>query len=747
MIFGGNFEQVKRLIEFNENLAFDVETTGTNKRKDTVIGFGISGKDPDKSNRYVGYYICVYSWDASSNKLQPADNRAQTIEILELLKSKKLTTWNGAFDISITANSLGINLIDALHCDGMLLAHTVNENEFDYRLKGFGKRIFGASATDEEEELKAEVLALGGKWTQENKEMFKASPATLAKYCIADCVLTNQLVDHFLPKLAEQGLTEFFFEHETMPLYKHFTIPAENNGIRLDMPLLTTARQEIQQDIDQLEAKILAEINDKLGLFKAWLMAKNYPPSRTGAFAQGFCVVRGLDLPKTKSGAPSLTAKNISALPNGYEKQVLLQEERMKPEDVQAVQEYLWATDGKPWFNLQSKHHLKKLFFDTLKEEPLSRTPTGQPQADDEFLEVMAGKYSWANLLRTYNRLQKLKSTYMDRFLDAAEDGRFYPSFQQHRTSTGRLAGDLQQLPRPVESPQQSDIVAKYQNLIRAFFIADEGWTFVDDDYESAEPRVFAHVSNEQSLRNIFSAGHDFYSTICIATEALADFSADKKAPNYLGKLAKEKRQSAKVYSLGIPYGLTGYKLQYELNIPLKQAEALVAGYLAGFPNLHAEMKKAHQEVLQNGFVRNEAGRIRHLERAQEIYAQYGSVILDDLELWKKFNDMSGLYARAKQHRRELKNLLNAAFNFKVQGLVANIISRATIAVAKAYKEQGLQAKVIANIHDELIVHCPVHEAEIAGKILQEKMENSWSMTVPMIAKPSFGQNFRDAKT
>jgi DNA polymerase I-like protein with 3'-5' exonuclease and polymerase domains len=167
---------------------------------------------------------------------------------------------------------------------------------------------------------------------------------------------------------------------------------------------------------------------------------------------------------------------------------------------------------------------------------------------------------------------------------------------------------------------------------------------------------------------------------------------------------------------------------------------------LAGFPNLANEMKKAHKEALELGFVRNEAGRIRHLQRAKELYAKYGQVILDDLELWKKFHEMPGLYAQAKTHRRELKNLLNNAFNFKVQGLVANIINRATIATARAYELAGLTARIIANIHDELIVHAPEAEAAQAAQILQQCMENAWPLSVPMIAVPSFGQNFRDAK-
>lgn len=745
MIIGGTFEELLSFIKNNEELSFDVETTGLHKRRDKIIGFGVSGRAANTSS-YIGYYIALYEWDPGTSKLRSTNADSQAEKVLELLKTKKLRTWNGAFDLSITKNNFGVDLVDQLYCDGMLLSHLVNENEYDYRLKDTAKRLFGPSAVEAEEDLKQEVIARGGKWTKENKQMFMASAAILGKYCIADCVLTNRIIDAKLPELKKQGLEEFFFEQETMPLYRLFTIPAENHGIRLDMPLLLGAQNDIGTDIAQIESEILADIEPHLGIFRKWFLNKDYPPSREGAFAQGYCALYASHLPRTKTGKFKLTADVVQELPDGRVKSVLTKQARLTDEEIQAVQVSLWAVDGSPGFNLQSKHHLKKLFFDTLKEQPLSTTPTGQPQVDDDFIEIMAKKYKWASKLRTYNRLNKLKSTYMDRFVDANENGYFYPSYQQHRTVSGRLAGDLQQLPRPIDRPSPDDIVAKYQNLIRAFFIAEKGHILVDDDYESAEPRVFAHVSNELALKNIFKLGHDFYSTIAIKTEGLKGISADKQAPNYLGTVNKAKRQSSKSYALGIPYGLTGYKLQYELNIPLDEAEELVSGYLSGFPSLNKEMQAARNEALKTGQVRTEAGRIRHLDRAVEIYAKYGEVILDDLELWKKFNDMPGLYAQAKQHRRELKNLLNNSFNAKVQGLVANIINRASIAIVKRFRKECPQAILFAQIHDELIVQVPIDQAEKAGKIVQECMETAWPISVPMVAVPSYGQNFRDAK-
>lgn len=749
MILGGTYEEMLAFATNCLECTIDAETTGKHRRRNHAIGFGISGFLPGQPTRRFGFYIATHEWSFPHNEIQPTGAEAQAKTVLEALKGKKLKTWNGAFDVSVLNNTYGVDLTPWLWIDGMLMAHMVSENEFDYKLKNTAKRIFGAKAVSEEADLKAEVTARGGRWGTENKDMYMASAATLGKYCIKDNFLTDDLIAYYFPKLRAEGLEKFFLEDETMPLYREFTIPAENNGIPLDMPLITAAQQECQVEIDKLEQKILAALEPHLGIFRTWLLNKDYPPSRTGDFVQAFCRLHRVDLPLTATGKYSITARTIAASScSPYISDVLTKKSLMVGEDVAKVQHMLWAADGSPGFNLQSKHHLKKLFFDTLKEKPLSRTKLGAPQVDDEFLDIMAKKYDWANDLRTYNRLNKLKGTYMDRFIDAAEDGRFYPSFFQHRTKTGRLAGDLQQLPRPIENPAPDDIVAKFQNQIRAFFIADKGWTIIDDDFDSAEPRVFAHVSNEPALKQVFSNGHDFYSTICLQVETAKTkgLSADKKAPNYLGKINKTWRQDAKKYALGLAYGETGYKLQFELDIPLEQADKLVIDYFKGLPNLFEEIKKTHAQALETGIVRTECGRIRHLNRAKQLYQRYGDCILNDLELWKRFNDTPGLYAEAKAHRKEFKKLLNSAFNFRVQGLVANIVNRAAIAIARRFRAECPQAKLIANIHDELVATAPVEAAEKAASIVRQEMESAWPISVPMVALPSFGQNFRDAK-
>lgn len=732
--------QLPELLEFinaNEEIAYDIETDSLLVRKGRIIGFSIA-------NSNSGYYIPYLRYNAPLDRLETAGlSREQISSVLEVLSKKRLVTFNGAFDLPFTKNFFGVDLLPALWCDVMLAAHTADENRRSYALKDIATDYFGDQVTQEQQDMFASIKANGGT----AKEYYKADLQAMAKYAIQDAILTSKLKDAILPQLESDGLTNFFFTDETMPLYREVTIPMEQHGIRLDIPLLESSLLHITADIQQLEARVQAAIAPHLGLFEQWFLRKDYPYVYSGAFAQQAIAFYGGDLPKTAAGHYSIAAKAVEAMSDCLLKRFLLRQEDLPEADIVAIQKQLWqATNSQYMFNLNSRHHLKKLFFDTLFEQPLSITPTGQPQADEAFLESMVGKYTWAEELQTYYKLMKIKGTYIERFLNEAEEGRFYPKFFQHRTVSGRFSGDLQQLSRPIETDDPTDLVAKYTNLIRNFFIADDGCVLIDADYESLEPHVFAHVSKDEAVKNIFRHGLDFYSEIAIRTEGCTQYSSDKKADNYLGKLDKTRRQNAKPYALGIPYGLTGYKLQFELDIPIEKAETLVKNYLAAFPSLASAISDSHSELLLNGSVKTEAGRIRRMPRAKELYEKYGQVIKDDLALWKQFNDMPGLYKQAKQDRREFKNFMNNSFNVKVQGLASSIVNRASIALARRYKAEGVAATIIGNYHDELLTSASISDAEKAAKLKQEIMETNYRLSIPLKAVPHIGNRYGEIK-
>ena len=419
-----------------------------------------------------------------------------------------------------------------------------------------------------------------------------------------------------------------------------------------------------------------------------------------------------------------------------------------------------WAKDGlsqyEAWrrdagdlaymFNLSSKFHLKKLFFDTLECVPLSRTPTGQPQVDDAFLSSLHDELPWTKLLSDFNSLTKLKGTYVDRLLEEQEEGRFYPEWKQHGTVSGRYSGDMQQLPRPLEPGQASELVVEHTNRIRTFIIADEGSLLCSADYEQLEPSIFAHCSGDTGLQTIFNKETDFYSTVAIDTEGLQGVSATKTDQNYLGKVNKPARQKAKAYALGIAYGMSAYKLQFEINVSQPEAEVLVSRYLSAYPNLAEWMDASRRNAIEHGGVQTLSGRCRRLKRAGQLARQYGPWLSDSLEVWKRYNASPALYAKAKEDRKTFVNLLNNSINFQVQGLAASIVNRAAVAIARQLKSEQLETYIVAQIHDEIVLNVPKREVERAGQLVKHIMQTIMPLSVPLRTVPQFAACFRDCK-
>lgn len=732
----GGIEVVKNFIDNNNKVAFDIETNSLQPIGGKIIGFGVS-------NEKEGYYVTHLAWNAKTQELEEKVPYETCKEVLELLKFKDWVGWNSSFEVRFVRRYFNIDLAPSLHSEGMLSVHTVDENRLSYALKPLAAEIFGESAVEEQRDMLESIKKNGG---NPSSDYFMADSELLGLYCIKDCILTYKIDSMYLNKVMQEGLGDFYYRDEVLPLYKNVTINMEDRGIKLDLDLIMKTRDEISKDIEALHENIQAAISPYLDEFNHWYLNKELPPRRTGEFAQYLCRYANLDLPLTKSGRYSLSSKAIDSLKDSEYKQYLKGGDYLSEDVVRAVQD-MWFVDQdiKYSFNISSKAHLKKLFFDKLGETPVSKTDKGNPQVDHLFLVKVAEKHVWVKDLIDYNKLNKLRSTYMDRFLEKHIDGIFYPSFFQHRTVSGRFGSDLQQLPRPKEGGELSPVVLKYNNLIRKFFIARPGYVFIDADYESLEPHVFAHVSGDNGLKNIFKKGQDFYSTIAIGTEGLDGVSADKKASNYLGKVNKPLRQKAKAYALGVPYGMGGFALGKTLNIDQKEAEKLIDNYLDAFPDLKKWMYDSFDMLVSKGYVKSEAGRIRHFPSAPKIWYAHSSYIMDSLKLWKKYHEVPKKYKQMKYLAKQFKNMANNSRNFQIQSLAASITNRACIAINRELNRKGIDGSVVAQIHDQIIVEVPEQYGKKCANLVQFLMENTYKLSLKLKAPAEIGIDFYEA--
>ena len=732
------FDEAKQHILDSEFIAFDTETTGLNTRKDKVIGYSFSGSEG------VGYYLPLYEWKNGELKsIYPVDGE----DLLLILLTKKLIMHNASFDCRMVNSNFNIDLVPSLYCDTILLKHAVDE-ERPFGLKDIAKKIQNKigldvekSANEEQIDMLESIKANGGSVTKDSYELYKADMHKIGIYACADTDLTLRVFNYYSKILKNEGLEKFFYIEETMPLLKEVTIPMESGGIPVDVAALEKAKNDIEVDIGLLESRIQESIKPYLSKFEEWYLNYKFPPRRSGEFAQALAKVKDLNLPKTDSGRFSLSKSSLEQLdPSCPYRDFLLGGDYLSDGEVELVQREMFNRTGEKYmFMLSSKHHLKKLFFEILEEKPVSTTKKGNPQVDNLFLTIIKDKHDWVGLLLDYNKLCKIRDSYINRFLEQHEDGMFYPSFFQHRTISGRFGSDIQQLNRPYEQKDLDDgkvskVVFKYTNMVRKFFISGKGYSFVDSDYESLEPHTFAHVSGDTGLKDIFINGHDFYSTIAIATEKLKGISADKSADNYLGAVDKPRRQKSKAYALGVPYGLGDYALHKQLDIPQEEAKKLIADYLSAYPKLAQWMEDSNKQCTDHGFVKTEAGRIRHMPTAKKIWYGHGESLLDSLKLWKKYHENPSLYEQMKYLRKQMVNYLNNAKNFQIQSLAASITNRACIAIARELKRQGSTGYICCQIHDQIVVRVPDREAEKWKKVVQFLMENTYKLSIDLKA-------------
>ena len=360
------------------------------------------------------------------------------------------------------------------------------------------------------------------------------------------------------------------------------------------------------------------------------------------------------------------------------------------------LQQSIWNHAGHE-FNINSPKQLGSVLFDELLLPYGKKTKTGW-STNADVLEKLQGKHPIVDEVLEYRMLTKLKSTYADGLLKViSEDGRIHTNFQMTVTATGRLSStepNLQNIP----------VRKKLGAQIRNMFVAAPGMMLVDADYSQIELRLLAHISGDETMKEAFLSGEDFHTVT---------------ASNVFGVPVSEVtpvlRSRAKAVNFGIVYGISAFSLAQDIGVYPNEAKAYIDAYLEKYHGVRDYMKQIVETAKAQGYVSTIYGRRRYLPELKSA----------------NFN-MRSFGERV-------------ALNMPVQGTAADIIKLAMVNVHRRLKAEGLKARLILQVHDELIVECPGEEAEQVRQILTEEMENAARLSVPLLAEAHIGHSWAEA--
>ena len=349
-------------------------------------------------------------------------------------------------------------------------------------------------------------------------------------------------------------------------------------------------------------------------------------------------------------------------------------------------------------FNINSPKQLGEILFERLGLPPVKKTKSGY-STNAEVLEKLKSRHPIVEAILDYRTLTKLKSTYADGLVkEIADDGRIHTTFQNMVTATGRLSStepNLQNIPVRTELGSE----------IRKMFVPKDGWVFVDADYSQIELRVLAHIAEDAHMQAAFTSGMDIHT----ATAAQVFHVAPEDVTPLM-------RRHAKAVNFGIVYGISEFSLAEDIGVTRKEAKAYIENYLQNYAGVREYMKNIVAQAKQDGFVTTMFGRRRNLPELKS----------------------SNFNIRSFGER--------VALNTPIQGTAADIIKLAMIHVDKALREQKLQARLVLQVHDELIVECPIEEREQVTALLTEQMEHVAKLSVPLLAEAKSGASWYEAK-
>ena len=350
-------------------------------------------------------------------------------------------------------------------------------------------------------------------------------------------------------------------------------------------------------------------------------------------------------------------------------------------------------------FNINSPKQLAIVLFENLKLPVIRKTKTGYSTAAD-VLEKLRPEHEIIPELLLYRQLKKLHSTYIEGLLKVVHEPsqKIHTRFNQALTQTGRLSStdpNLQNIPIRLEEGRK---------IRQAFIPSEEDWMMFAADYSQIELRVLAHISNDEKLIAAFQEDKDIHTQTAMDVFHVSEDEVD-------GNM----RRQAKAVNFGIVYGISDYGLSENLQIPRKEAKEFIEKYFSIYPGVEKYMDEIVQEAKHNGFVSTLMKRRRYLPELTS----------------RNFNQRS--FAE------------RTAMNTPIQGSAADIIKQAMIDLKQRLKEEKLEARMLMQVHDELILEAPLSEIETLKQIVPEVMEQTVSLNVPLKVEPTYGKSWFDA--
>jgi DNA polymerase-1 len=349
-------------------------------------------------------------------------------------------------------------------------------------------------------------------------------------------------------------------------------------------------------------------------------------------------------------------------------------------------------------FNINSPKQLGTLLFETLELPHGKKTKSGY-STNIDVLESIRDKHPIVPAIIDYRMLTKLHSTYAEGLLKViGPDGRIHSTFQNMVTATGRLSStdpNLQNIPVRTELGGE----------IRKMFVPAPGWVLVDADYSQIELRVLAHIADDSVMQDAFRSGEDFHTLTAASVFGVAPEA-----------VTPQMRRSAKAVNFGIVYGISDFSLAGDLGVSRQEAKAYIEGYLGHYQGVKAYMQSVVEEAREKGYVESLYGRRRELPELKS----------------RNFNIRSGAE--------------RMALNTPIQGTAADIIKLAMIRVSDRIAQEGLSARLVLQVHDELIVECPQEEAQQVIRLVTQEMEAAAQLKVPLVAEAHMGESWYAAK-